>query len=52
MGSTYPNGEKRRAVFSDISQAITAYQEVYFEIGLILGAKIAFRLCERMEELK
>ena len=52
LGSTYPDGEKRSAVFSDISQAITAYQEVYFEIGLIWGAKIAFQLCERMEELK
>ncbi len=28
------------------------FQDVYFEIGLILGAKIAFQLCERMEELK
>jgi hypothetical protein len=28
------------------------FQHVYFEIGLILGAKIAFQICERMGELK
>jgi len=27
LESTYPDGEKRDAVFEDISQAITAYQE-------------------------
>ena len=27
-------------------------QEVYFEIGLILGAKIALEISRRMEELK
>jgi len=28
------------------------FQDVYFEIGLILGAKIAFQICGRMGELK
>ncbi len=28
------------------------FQDVYFEIGLIVGAKIAFQICGRMGELK
>ena len=31
-------------------QAIV-YRDVYFEIGLITGAKIAFQIHKRMEEL-
>ena len=33
-------------------EQVNVYEEVYFEIGMILGAKIAFQLGERMEELK
>ena len=28
------------------------FQEVYFEIGLITGAKIAYQICERIKELE
>ncbi len=41
---TYPDGEKRDAVFADISRALTAYQEVYFEIGLKCGAHLLHQL--------
>jgi hypothetical protein len=44
LESTYPDGEKRDAVFADISQAITAYQDVYFEIGLKCGARLLYQL--------
>lgn len=30
----------------------TVYEEVYFEIGMILGAKIALELTKKAEELK
>lgn len=44
LESTYPDGEKRDAVFMDISKAITAYQEVYFEIGMKCGARLLYQL--------
>ncbi len=44
LENTYLDGEKRDAVFADISQAITAYQEVYFEIGLKCGARLLHQL--------
>jgi len=44
LESAYPDGEKRDAVFLDISKALTAYQEVYFEIGLKCGARLLYQL--------
>lgn len=32
-------------------EQIAAYEEVYFEIGMILGAKIGMQLSERINEL-
>lgn len=50
-----------RSRFTDVSEfeeifgyyidGIAVYEEVYFEIGMILGAKIAFQIKEKMEEL-
>ena len=34
------------------SEQTYVYQDVYFEIGLITGAKIAYQICERMKELE
>ena len=33
------------------NEQVTVFQDVYFEIGLILGAKIAFQIQEKMREL-
>ena len=32
-------------------EQLSVFEEIYFEIGLILGAKIAFQIGKRMEEL-
>ncbi len=48
LSSTCPDEEKRDAAFGDISQALTAHQDVYFEIGLKCGARLLYQLlCER-----
>lgn len=41
---TYPDGEERDAAFDDISRAITAYQEVYFDMGVKCGARLLYQL--------
>ena len=44
LEATYPEGEKLDAVFADISKAISAYQEVYFELGMKCGARLLHQL--------
>ncbi|MCQ5130994.1 hypothetical protein NE562_15115 [Butyricicoccus faecihominis] len=44
LETTYPDRAKLDAVFMDISKAITAYQDVYFEIGLKCGARLLHQL--------
>ena len=31
---------------------IEVYKDVYFEIGMLLGAKLGYEICEKMEQLK
>ncbi len=44
LENTYPDGEKRDAVYADISKAIVAHEEVYFEIGMKCGAHLLHQL--------
>jgi len=40
----YPDEEERDGIFGDISQALTAYEQAYFEIGIKAGARLIFQL--------
>ncbi len=39
-------------VLNFFDEQTSIYEEVYFEIGLLLGTKMAFEINEKMEELK
>lgn len=47
----FPNLEEYDEISGYYDELAAVYEEVYFEIGLILGAKIAFEVRGKMEEL-
>ena len=49
LESKYPDGKELDAAFSVISDAITAHQEVYFEIGMKCGARLLHQLLFEQE---
>ena len=38
-------------IYGYFDDQVTEYEEVFFEIGIIVGAKIGFQFREKMEEL-
>lgn len=49
--SRYPDSRERDEIAEHFHELATVFEEVYFEIGLLLGWKIGNQLRERMEEL-
>lgn len=47
----YPDMDEYDEIFGYYNEQVSVYQDIYFEIGLILGAKIAFQLHKKLEEL-
>lgn len=47
----YPNIEEYDEIAGYYYRQADVYREVYFEIGLIAGAKIAYQIAKRTEEL-
>ena len=47
----YSNMQEYDEITGYFHEQAAVFQDVYFEIGLILGAKIAFQICERMGEI-
>ncbi len=45
------NIEEYDKISGDIYEQISVHEDVYFEMGLIMGAKIAFQVRGKMEEL-
>ena len=39
-------------VYGYFHEQASVFEDVYFEIGLIVGAKIAFQLCDKINELR
>lgn len=39
-------------VYGYFYEQASVFEEVYFEIGLIVGSKIAFQLCDKINELR
>lgn len=39
-------------VLASFEKQLQVYEEVYFEIGLLLGAKLGYEICEKMQQLK
>ena len=50
--SRYPDMEEYNEIMGYYYNQTGVIKEVYFEIGLIVGGKIAFEISKRMEELK
>ncbi|MCL2852800.1 MAG: hypothetical protein FWE20_07190 [Defluviitaleaceae bacterium] len=44
LKDTYPDEREFEKAVADLSEAFTAYEEVYTEIGMKLGARIVFEL--------
>jgi hypothetical protein len=42
--SIYPDGDKRDEAVADLTQALTAYQSTYMEIGMKAGARLIYQL--------
>lgn len=40
----YPDGDEMDKTASDISQALTAYESVYMELGMKAGARLIYQL--------
>lgn len=48
----FPDFQDYDEVAGYYDKQVEVVQDIYFEIGLILGARIAFQISEKMEELK
>ena len=46
------NIEEYDKISGEMYEQIAVYEDVYFEVGLIMGAKIAFQIRGKLEELK
>ena len=51
FASRYTDLKELDEITGYYDEQVGVYQDVYFEIGLILGAKIAFQIRAKMEEL-
>lgn len=49
--SRYSDIQEYDEITGYFNEQVAVFQDVYLEIGLILGAKIAFQIRERMEEI-
>ena len=49
--SRYTENDEFDEIYGYYNAQIAVYENVYFEIGLIMGAKIAFQVRGKMEEL-
>jgi hypothetical protein len=47
---TYADGEERDAAFDELTQTLTTYQDVYFELGIKTGARLLYQLLFEQEE--
>ena len=47
----YPDIDEYDKVYGYFDEQASVYEEVYFEIGLIVGAKIGFQIRGKMDEL-
>lgn len=47
----YPNIDEYDEIVGYYNAQIGTYTEVYFEVGLLLGAKIGYQICTRLKEL-
>ena len=44
LEALYPDGDKRDEAAAELSQALTAYQSVYMEVGMKAGARLIYQL--------
>lgn len=51
FAARFPDLGEYDEISEHFDELAAVYEEVYFEIGLILGAKIAFQISGKMEEL-
>lgn len=47
----FPDMEEYDKVYGYFDEQVCVYEEVFFEIGVIVGTKIGFQLQKRIEEL-
>lgn len=47
----FPDMDEFDRIYGYFDDQVTEYEEVFFEIGIIVGAKIGFQFREKMEEL-
>ncbi len=47
----FPDMDDFDRIYGYFDEQVTEYEEVFFEIGIIVGAKIGFQFREKMEEL-
>lgn len=52
LKARFPELKDYNEITSFYDRQVSVNQDVYFEIGLIVGGKIAFEISKRMEELK
>ena len=52
LKARFPEQKDYNEITSMYDRQVSVNQDVYFEIGLIVGGKIAFEISKRMEELK
>ncbi len=50
--SKFSNTSEHDEITKCFYEHVSVYEDVYFEIGLILGIKIAFQICDKMKYLK
>ena len=51
FAAKYPDIEEFDKIYGYFDEQTSVYEEVYFEIGLIVGAKIAFQTREKIDNL-
>ena len=51
FGKKFPNKDEYDEVYGYFDEQASVYEEVFFEIGIIIGAKIGIQLKNRLEEL-
>ncbi len=47
----FPDIDEFDRIYGYFDEQVNEYEEVFFEIGIIVGAKIGFQFREKMEEL-
>lgn len=47
----FPDMEDYDKIYGYFDEQVCVYEKVFFEVGVIVGAKIGFQLGKRMEEL-